>query len=115
MIRIYEHLKEVGLNPHFPGQHMGICKKPYVVILESNTIPSISSRHTGQTIVDLIIYAPYSQGYVKFNNLVSEVRTKMTSLKFLRKTSYEGQVMTEDEKKAYTKSLEYVIQKKMEV
>lgn len=115
MRRIYDKLEEEGLNPCFPGQHNGLCREPYVVILHGGIIPSLSSRMVGQELIELLIYYPVQDGFVGFDNHVSIVKGGVSSLSFLRKTSNEGQVVVDNDKEAYTKSVEYVMQKKLEV
>lgn len=114
MVRdIYTHLKGKGLNPYFPGQHKGNCKDEFVIIMEGTQMPSIRSNQLGQQIIDFIIFVP-AESYIKIDPYKKEIRQALKEISNLRKTGQETPTITDDDKKAYTTSIEYVIQKKLE-
>lgn len=114
MVRdIYTKLKNKNLNPYFKGQHEGLCKEPYVIVGEGSQIPSINSNTIGQKIVDIIVMVPINS-YIAIDPYVNNIRQALKELKYLRKTGIETPVIVDDEKKAYTMSIEYVLQKKLE-
>lgn len=110
---IYIHLKNNNLNPYFPGQHRGECEEPYVVIKEGTQIPNINTNKLGQKVIDIIIFVPLNS-YIAIDPYVKKIRAALKELPYLRKTGLETPVITDDDKKAYTASIEYQIIKKLE-
>lgn len=110
---IFDKLKEKGLNPYAPGKHEGLCDKPYCVVKEGTQIPSIQSNRLGQRVVDIIVFVPLSS-YIVLEPYMKSIRSALKELPNLRKTGFETPAVTDDEKKAYTSSIEYVIIKKLE-
>lgn len=110
---IYDHLKENNLNPYLIGQHKGECDEPFIVIKEGTQMPSIQSNQIGQQIIDIIIFVP-SNSYIDLDLYTRKIRKVLKELEYLRKTGLETPAITDDEKKAYTMSMEYVLQKKLE-
>lgn len=110
---IYTHLKNKNLNPYFPGQHRGECEEPFVIVMEGTQMPSIQSNRIGQQVMDFIIFVPVNS-YIAVKPYAEDVRTALKDLKYLRKTGTETPIITDDEKKAYTTSIEYIVQKKLE-
>lgn len=114
MVRdIYTKLKNKNLNPYFKGQHKGLCKESFVVVGEGSQIPNINSNVIGQKIIDIIIMVPVNS-YISVKPYADDIRNALKELKYLRKTGTETPVIVDDEKKAYTMSIEYVLQKKLE-
>ena len=110
---IYDKLRENNLNPYAPGQHKGFCFKPYCIIKEGLQMPSIQSNKVVQKTIDIIVFVPI-RSYKEIEPYVNKIRLVLKELKFLRKTGFESPIITDDEKKAYTMSIEYVLQKKLE-
>lgn len=111
---IYTKLSEKGLNPYAPGQHGGLCTERYCVVLENSQVPYFRSNRTGYRLIDIIVFVPISS-YIKVEPYVKEIKAALKELSFLRKTGSETPIITDDEVKAYTTSVEYQIIKKMEV
>lgn len=111
--QIYLKLKEKGLNPYPPGQHTGECKERYCVIKENSQVSFFHSRRVGYRLVDVILFVPLAS-YIKVEPYMQEVRVAMKELPDLRKTGNETPIITDDEKKAYTTSIEYQIIKTLE-
>ena len=110
---IYNHLKNKNLNPYFPGQHRGECEEPFVIVMEGTQMPSIQSNRIGQQVMDFIVFVPVNS-YIAVGPYVKKIRAALKELTYLRKTGLETPVITDDDKKAYTTSIQYVIQKKLE-
>lgn len=110
---IFDKLREKELNPYAPGQHEGLCDKPYCVVKEGTQIPSIQSNRLGQRAVDIIVFVPLSS-YIALEPYMKSIRSALKELPNLRKTGFETPAVTDDGKKAYTASIEYVIMKKLE-
>lgn len=110
---IYLKLKEKNLNPYHIGKHEGKCRERYCVVKEGTQIPNIRSNRLGVKRIDVILFVPIGS-YIAVEDYSREVRKAMRELKFLRKTGMETPIIIDDEKKAYTMSIEYVLQKKLE-
>lgn len=110
---IFDKLRENNLNPYAPGQHQGLCDKPYCVIKESNQIPSLQSNKIGQKVIDIIVFVPLNS-YIALEPYMKQIRVALKELSNLRKTGFETPAVTDDDKKAYTASIEYIIMKKLE-
>lgn len=110
---IFDKLKQKGLNPYPPGQHTGLCDKPYCVVKEGNQLPSLQSNRLGQRIIDIIVFVPLNS-YIALEPYMKQIRFALKELPNLRKTGFETPAVTDNDKKAYTSSIEYVIIKKLE-
>lgn len=110
---IFDKLRQEGLNPYAPGQHKGECDKAYCVVKEGTQIPSIQSNRLGQKVIDIIVFVPISS-YIALEPYMKSIRSALKELPNLRKTGFETPAITDDEKKAYTSSIEYTIIKKLE-
>lgn len=113
MKSIYTKLKGNNLNPYFIGQHKGLCREPFVIVKQGTQIASIGTNRTGQRIIDIIVFVPLNS-YIELDSYMKDIRTALKELNYLRKTGFETPAITDDEKKAYTTSIEYVLQKKLE-
>lgn len=111
---IYDKLKEEGLNPYFIGQHKGHCEKAFAVISEGTLIPNVNSRTLGTKPISIILFVP-AKSYIEVDPYAKSVRAALKELSYLRKTNTETPVIVDDDKKAYTMSIEYILQKKLEV
>ncbi len=111
---IFTHLTNKGLSPHAPGQHKGECKSNFCIVREGTCIPSFLTNKLGQQIIDIILFVPVNS-YIAMAPYAKDIREALQELKYLRKTGTETPIIPDDEKKAYTMSIEYVIQKKLEV
>ncbi len=112
MKRIYDFLKSKKINVYFPGQHKGLCTEPYVVIHKRNQMATNSNR-LGVQGTDIILYVPHFS-YIRAEDYEEKVRVIMRKLEFLRKTGFETPWILDNDKKAFTKSMEYLIQKELE-
>jgi len=110
---IFDKLREKGLNPYPPGKHTGLCEEPFCVVKDGSQVPNIRTSRLGQKIVDIIIFVPISS-YLAVEPYAKQVREALRELKFLRKTGTETPAIPDDDKEAYTMSIEYVLQKKLE-
>ncbi|MBS4536809.1 hypothetical protein GOQ29_14405 [Clostridium sp. D2Q-14] len=111
--KIYDKLKEKGLNPYPPGKHLGECIERYCVIKENSQVPYFNSNKTGYKIIDIIVLVP-DNSYISISPYMKEIKAAMKELNFIRKTGNETPVITDDSKKAYTLSIEYQLMKKLE-
>lgn len=110
---IYDKLKAKGLNPYPPGIHKGLCTANYCVVKEGNQIPSINSNQIGQSVMDIILFIPYSN-YPALDLYKKSIRTALAEIPNLRKTGFETTVIADNDKEAMTMSIEYVILRKLE-
>lgn len=111
---IFDKLEEKGLNPYPPGQHEGECTERYCVIKENSQVPFFNNNKTGYRLIDIILFVPISS-YIQVEPYAKKIRAAMEELISLRKTGNETPIIIDDEKKAYTMSIEYQIMKKLEV
>lgn len=111
--QMYQKLKQDGLNPYFIGQHTGIATRNYAVVREGAQIQSSTSNKLGQQVLEVLIFVP-ANSYIQVEQYEESIRQSMKTIKFLRKTGYESPIITDDTKKAYTKTIQYVIMKKLE-
>jgi hypothetical protein len=111
--KIYSKLKENKLNPYPIGGHRGECKEDYCVIKEGTQVPTINTNKLGYKRIDIILFIPIGS-YIEVEDYAKEIRKAMQELKFLRKTGAETPIVVDDEKKAYTMSIEYQVMKKLE-
>lgn len=110
---IYNLLKEKQLNPYMVGFHEGECEKPLVVIKEGIQLPTINSRYVGYKTIDIILLVPLNNyGVVKEHR--NKVVQALKGLDWLKKSGMETPVITDNDKKAFTMSMEYVLYKKLE-
>lgn len=110
---IFDKLNEHNLNPYAPGRHTGLCAKPYCVIKEGNQMPNMASNRIGQRKIDIIVFVPIAS-YIAMDPYIKQIRTALSELNNLRKTGFETQSIVDDEKKAYTSSIEYTVLRKLE-
>ena len=110
---IYTELIKKGLNAYAPGQHEGLCTERYCVVLEGSQVPYFRSYRTGYQLIDIILFVPLAS-YIQVKPYAEEIKAALRELPFLRKTGNETPVITDDQVKAYTTSIEYQIIKKLE-
>ncbi len=111
---IFNHLKDKGLNPYAPGQHKGECEEEFCIVRQGTCIPNFLTNKLGQQIIDIILFVPVNS-FVVMGPYAKNIREALKELKYLRKTGTETPIIPDDEKKAYTMSIEYVTQKRLEV
>lgn len=111
---IYNKLNIAGLNPYFIGQHKGICEERFLIVKEGIQMPALYTNKVGQAAIDIIVFVP-EESYIKLKEYKQEIKdTLKQESNYLRNTGFETETITDEEKKAYTMSIEYVIQKKLE-
>lgn len=113
LLTIYDHLKDKDLNPYFIGQHSGECKERFCIVREGSQMASISSNKVGYRVIDVILFVPLNS-YIQVDPYIKELRAAMKELSYLRKTGTETPAIVDDEKQAYTASIEYQLFKKLE-
>lgn len=110
---IYTHLKSRNLDPYFIGQHEGRAESKFLIISEGTQMPSIGSNRIGQRIIDIIVFVPLDS-YIELAPYMNKIRLALKELSYLRKTGLETPAIVDDDKKSYTTSIQYVLQKKLE-
>lgn len=111
--KIYDKLKQEGLNPYPPGKHQGDCLKRYCVVKENTQVPYFNSNKLGYKTIDIIVFVPIDS-YIAIEPYVKEIKVALKELNFLRKTGNETPVIPDDSVNGYTTSIEYQILKKLE-
>lgn len=111
MKKIYNSFK-TNIETYFPGQHKGICERPYIVLRESTQIPQVGTHLVGQRLVDIIIYAPKSS-YISAEEFRDIVREKINEIEVLRNTGTETSWILDNDKEALTTSILCTIMKRL--
>lgn len=75
---IYKHLKSKGFEVYSPGQHMGDCTSPYVVIKDAG-FSQLMEFSSGQALYDLMCYVPQQQ-FSTLEDFVAQVEEAMKGL-----------------------------------
>lgn len=103
-------LQNNGFDVYSIGQHTGTCKNPYVVIKENG-----QSRHAGLPInnelIDIIVFYPLGS-YSQVMPYLKKADKCIRSIKELKPTHIITPVIVDNEKKAYTASIQYQIYKR---
>ena len=74
---IWDLLKDAGFNPFMPGQHMGECIDPYVVVKLSGVLPlEVSSE---RPIYTFLVYVPENE-YTKLETNVFAIKQELKKL-----------------------------------
>lgn len=111
--RVYDKLKDKGLNPYQPGKHKGLCEERYCVVKYGSQVHFPFTNRVGYKAIDIILYVPLDD-YEDVEVYAREIRNAMKELKPIRKTGNETPPIVEDEKKAHTMSIQYQILKELE-
>ncbi|WP_052045129.1 hypothetical protein [Caloranaerobacter azorensis] len=106
------NLKNDGFEVYPPGIKRGNCESPYVVVKDDIQSPIAGTNKIGYKIIDLIIFYPLNR-YSEIENYKRQIKSSMDKLKFIRKTGNETPVIIDDDRKAYTTSIEYIVYKKI--
>lgn len=109
--QLYKHLKEKGFEVYAPGEKLGDCERPYLVVMIDTGAKHISFS-TDQDYYTILCYVPYSQ-YSKLERLILSVKEAMVDLKpMLRSNGYRSPSFADDTIKAHMVSLQYYNYKK---
>lgn len=111
--RIYEKLDEANLNPYPVGIHKGVCTEPYCVIREMGQIPNIQTRRLGQGIIDIIVFVPYTN-YTDLEPYKKKIIETLSDLDHIKRTGFETISTIDEDRKATTTSIEYVVLRKVD-
>lgn len=111
IVQLYDFLKQNNVEVYFIGQHKGECIAPYVVLKDAG-INSLNGK-AGNKYLDLIFFIPKNK-FTTVEIYRKEVISKVKEFGKLRYTGNETSVITDDEKKALTFSIMYLIQMKLE-
>lgn len=105
---LYLFLKENGVEVYSIGQHNGICDGYYVVIKENGTTGSVLNYKIDE--IELILYGKF-EAYTVFLDYIDKITNLTKKIKKIKRI-YEAQpIVYDDEKKAYTTSLFFKIDK----
>ena len=110
--KTYLHLKSKGINVYSPGQHKGLCTESYVVLRDGGGDSFAGTNKVGYSILDVIIYHPNNRDS-SLGSYKKEVKKHLEEVKGLKKTGFETPVVMDDDKQAYTTSIEYQILKRL--
>ena len=105
--KIYKHLKSKGFDVYSPAQHEGVCTEPYIVLRNAGELNK-DSHSNG--IYDISVYFPKGK-YSKLEDYRLSLVKVLSELDYLKKTGLETPVIYEDEIKAYSFSIQYILMK----
>ena len=104
---LYTFLKSKGFDVYSPGQHVGECKSPYVVVRYDVTT-QITNASSHWDLYAVMCYVPQNQ-YSKLETLTTEVRIAMEELRPMFLKFYEQTSMSayDEAARAHYTSTEY--------
>nr|PZN07753.1 MAG: hypothetical protein DIU64_11785 [Caldicoprobacter oshimai] len=110
--RIMDKLEEKGLNPYAPGMYEGVCQERFCIVRMSSQMPMAGTNKVGTKLFDIIVYVPKTR-YPDIEPYMQEIKEAMKELNFIRPTGNETPPVPDDEKEAFTASIEYQVLKKL--
>lgn len=87
---LYAFLKSNGFDVYSPGQHKGICTKPYIVLRNGGTVTELSVSSTDY---EILMYYPADK-YSHLEDYIDSVRDVMNKL-------YPGIKLADDASEPY--------------
>lgn len=104
---MYMFLKEKGFDVYAPGQHVGQCKSPYVVVRYDGT-SQIDNASSHWDLYAVMCYVPETQ-YSQLETLTNQVRVAMHELSPMFLKFYEQTTMSayDEAARAHYTSTEY--------
>lgn len=104
---LYMFLKSKGFDVYSPGQHVGECKSPYVVVRYDGTT-QITNASSHWDLYAVMCYVPQNQ-YSKLETLTTDVRIAMEELRPMFLKFYEQTSMSayDEAARAHYTSTEY--------
>lgn len=111
LLKLYDHLKNNGIDVYFVGQHQRDCTSNYVVLKDGGQISE--NGKVGKKYLDILFFIPKNQ----FSLIDSFKKLVMSSIKEFNKLRYTGQetsIVADNDKKALTFSVLYQVEKKLE-
>jgi len=108
------HLESKGHDVYFPGQHVGECKKPYIVIRDDGQSQFMQfSSH--RRLYSIMVYVPLAR-YGELEPLADQVEREMKGLRpMIRSLNFRTPSFLDDTVKAHMVSAQYQNIQKMEV
>lgn len=108
--KIYDQLKLSGIEVYLPAVKKGECKSPYVVPVNRG-VYSYNGMN-GYELLEVFIYVPLGS-YSTLQGFKNEVIQALGSVSGLDRTGNESIIIIEEDRKAYSTSLEYKVLRKI--
>lgn len=89
---LYTHLKNKGFDVYSPGQHLGQCTSPYVVVKYDGTT-QITNASSHWDLYAVMCYVPEGQ-YSELETLTTKVRAAVSELRPMFLKFYEQASMS---------------------
>lgn len=89
---LYNHLKKKGFKVYTPGQHVGQCREPYVVVKYDGTT-QIENASSHYDLYAVMCYVPEGQ-YHLLESLTTSVRAAVAELRPMFLKFYEQASMS---------------------
>lgn len=109
-ITLYDFLSSKGFEVYFINKKTDKCNSKYIVIKDMGQSPQFSNK-VGNSLIHLILYIP-SNNYSSMRDYSIEITRAMNDID-IRKTGNETPIVFDDVVEGYTKSIEYIIPKKL--
>lgn len=103
---LYRFLKTAGIDVRSLGQQDKICTKPFVLLYESGTENTSSSKNLKRENVELWVFYPFNE-YSKVESYVKQVENTVKKFGKLRKNYDKYAIEIDNDMKAYYTKLSY--------
>lgn len=106
------HLESKGYEVHFPGQKLGQCKKPYIVVRDDG-MSQFQQYSSHRKLYAVMVYVPLDR-YGDIEPLADRVEQDMKGLRpMIASTNFRTPSFPDDTVKAHMVSLQYCNIKKI--
>lgn len=105
-------LESKGYEVHFPGQKLGQCKKPYIVVRD-NGLSQFQQFSSHRKLYSIMVYVPLDR-YGDLDPLIDKVEQDMKALRpMIASTNFRTPSFLDDTVKAHMVSMQYQNIKRM--
>lgn len=109
---IYEHLTAAGFKVYSPGQHIGECKEPYIVLKDAGAT-RFNNFSTDVYTFDFLCYVPLMQ-FSTMEDFVASIKHSLKEMfPLIKPTGYQTGSYLDDTIKAHMVSFQYTNYKKV--
>lgn len=108
--KIFEQLELDGFNVFPPTVNRKTEDTPYIVVKNGPQTPIAGTNVVGTKTIDIIFY---HETYSECENFAASIKTSLDKVEGLRRTGNETPQIIDEKIKAYTGSIEYLIQRRL--
>lgn len=102
---MYDALKGAGLDVYLPGQAVGECRAPRVLLADAGVMPA--GKTIGRHVFFVTACVPFARP-IDVSGVLERARAALRGVPSVRPTGETSEGETDDEGKAYCVSAEYV-------